>query len=179
DRWGVGWILFDWGGHPVYGHDGSTIGQRAYLRIAPETGVAVCLLTNGGESGAAFEELCREVMRAEAGIEMPVRPSLPETPPSLDLSKYEGTYARLNVEMILTRDGDALVGRSKLSGPLAEMLPDEDDDNVMTVRPVDESLFLATSKELTTPMPVVFFDFDDGTPKRFHFGARAMTRVQS
>ena len=176
DRWGVGWILFEWEGHPVYGHDGSTIGQRAYLRVVPEAGLAVCLLTNGGESGDAFKKLCGEIVRQHAGITMPVVPSLPDTAPDVDLSKYEGTYSRLNVEMTLTRDGDALLGKIKQSGPLAEMLHDEEDDDVLTIRPVDSTLFLATSKDLPSATPVVFFDFDGDTPARFHFGARAMTR---
>ena len=177
DRWGLGWILFEWSGKPMYGHDGGTIGQRAYLRIAPDARVAVCLLTNGGESSIAFETLCREILRAEAGVEVPALPSLPDAPPSLDLERYAGMYARLNVEIALTPDGDTLVGTTKLSGPLAEMLPDNE-DNTMTLRPVDSSLFLATSKDSPAPTPVVFFDFDGDTPKRFHFGARAMTRVE-
>jgi hypothetical protein len=62
-----------------------------------------------------------------------------------------------------------------LSGPLSEMLPD-DDDNAITAVPVDAALFLSTSKDSLTPMPLVFFDFDGDTPTRVHYGARAMTR---
>jgi CubicO group peptidase (beta-lactamase class C family) len=180
DRWGVGWILFEWDGHPLYGHDGSTIGQRAYLRVVPEAGLAVCLLTNGGESGNAFKALCGEIVREQANVTMPVLPSLPETAPDLDLSLYAGTYSRLNVEMTLAVDGDHLVGKVKSSGPLSQMLPDDDEDaNKLTVRPVDSSLFLATGKDSPTPTPVVFFDFDGDDPKRLHFGARAMTKVSA
>ena len=109
---------------------------------------------------------------------MPVLPSVPDVAPDVDLSKYAGTYARLNMEITLTVDGDALTGTTKLSGPLAEMLPDEE-SKPMTIVPVDSSLFLATSDESPTPMPFVFFDFDGDAPKRFHMGARAMTRVAS
>jgi CubicO group peptidase (beta-lactamase class C family) len=35
DAWGLGWEQFDWSGGPVIGHDGSTIGQNAFLRIVP------------------------------------------------------------------------------------------------------------------------------------------------
>jgi CubicO group peptidase (beta-lactamase class C family) len=178
DRWGVGWILFEWDGQPLYGHDGATIGQRAYLRVVPGANLAVCLLTNGGESGNAFKALCGEIVEAEAGITMPTLPSAPDTAPDVDLARYEGTFSRLNVEITLTRDGDALKGKVKTSGPLSEMLDeDEEKDDAMTVVPVDASLFLATSKESPTPMPVVFFDFDGDTPGRVHLGARAMKRV--
>jgi hypothetical protein len=42
--------------------------------------------------------------------------------------------------------------------------------------PVNRELFLVSLPELPEPMPMVFFDFDGDRPKRFHFGARAMTR---
>ena len=42
------------GDHPdgeptVIGHDGGTIGQSAFLRVIPEAGLAVAMLTNGGD----------------------------------------------------------------------------------------------------------------------------------
>ncbi len=33
DSWGLGWIRFGWNGTRLYGHDGNTIGQAAFLRI--------------------------------------------------------------------------------------------------------------------------------------------------
>jgi CubicO group peptidase (beta-lactamase class C family) len=178
DRWGLGWILFDWDGHPGYGHDGGTIGQRAYLRVVPDRRLAVCLLANGGESSAAFKDLCSEILRERAGITMPELPSLPDEPPAgVDLDRYTGTFARLNVELAIARDGDSLRATYKLSGPLSEMLPDDEDDSSMLVRPVDRALFLAESKDSPTPMPMVFFDFEGDEPRRVHYGARAMARV--
>ncbi|WP_218040172.1 hypothetical protein [Actinomadura sp. WMMB 499] len=32
-------------GVPGYGHDGASIGQYAYLRVAPQAGVAICAPT--------------------------------------------------------------------------------------------------------------------------------------
>jgi CubicO group peptidase (beta-lactamase class C family) len=176
DRWGVGWILFDWDGHPVYGHDGSTLGQRAYLRIIPEANLAVCFLTNGGEQGKAFDQLCREIVRDIVGIEKPVTPSLPDSPPTLDLSKYTGTFGRLNVnvEIALGEPGE-LVATIKSASVLKELVPDEEDTK-LKAKPVDESLFLAWVDEAPDPIPFVFFDFDGDVPTRVHFGARAMTR---
>jgi len=176
DRWGVGWILFDWDGHPGYGHDGSTIGQRAYLRVVPEARLAVTLLTNGGDSGGAFRTLLTEIVRDRAGIEVPPMPTAPDTPPSIDFSKYEGTYGRLNVDVELKREGDGIVGIFRQSGPLAESLPSAQREQRIELIPVDEKLFIGKMAELPTGMPVVFFDFDGDRPRRFHFGARAMTR---
>ena len=37
DSWGLGWIRFDWNGERLYGHDGNTLGQAAFMRIHPGT----------------------------------------------------------------------------------------------------------------------------------------------
>ena len=179
DRWGLGWILFDWDGHRGYGHDGSTFGQRAYLRIVPEARLAVCLLTNGGNSHSTFRTLFREIAAERAGVTIPSLPSAPDTPPQIDLSNYAGHFARLNVDVELEVDGSRLLGRFKSSGPLAAMLPKDDEGQKIEAVPVDRTLFLADLDELPEPVPLVFFDFDGDTPRRFHFGARAMTRVDA
>ena len=177
DKWGVGWILFDWGGRRLYGHDGATIGQRAYLRVLPDERVAVSLLTNGGDSGLAFRALCTEIFGELAGVEVPGIPEAPATPPELDLSLYAGSYQRLNVALELTAVDGVLKGKVEMSGPLADMMPKDEEDEGMTLVPVDRETFLATSKDTPAAMPVVFFDFEGDRPKRFHYGARAMTRV--
>ena len=174
DRWGLGWILFDWGGRSVYGHDGTTVGQRAYLRVGPAARLAVGLLTTGGEAADAFRALCGEIVRDRAGVTMPVLPEAPEVAPELDLSLYEGTYKRLNVELDISRD---LVGVVRSFGPLKEALPDRDEDQKFMLTPVDRTLFLARMEGMPSPMPLVFFDFEGDRPRRLHFGARAMRRA--
>ena len=58
---GLGWRLSQWDGRTIIGHDGDTVGQSAYLRIDPETGVAACLLTNSAESQTLCQGLFSEV----------------------------------------------------------------------------------------------------------------------
>lgn len=176
NQWGVGWILFDWGGHAGYGHDGSTIGQRAYLRVFPDARLAVCLLTNGGSSGLAFRQICGELAQERASISMPAWPTAPATAPDLDLSVYEGAYGRLNVDVELRAEDGVLAGTFRQSGPLAEALPEEGRVQRVTATPVDRTTFVVSMTGLPEPMPMVFFDFEGDAPKRFHFGARAMTR---
>ncbi|MEU8003723.1 serine hydrolase domain-containing protein [Catellatospora sp. NPDC049111] len=50
DSWGLGWIRFGWDGARLIGHDGNTLGQSAFLRLLPAQGLAVVLLTNGGNT---------------------------------------------------------------------------------------------------------------------------------
>ena len=50
---GLGWMLGDWG-RPVFGHDGQTLGQTAYLQVLPgrpgREPVTVALLTNSNDT---------------------------------------------------------------------------------------------------------------------------------
>ena len=80
DSWGLGWIRFGWDGRRLIGHDGNTLGQAAFLRVLPDEGLAVTLLTNGGNTRDLYEELYREIFRELAGVEMP-RPLEPPTEP--------------------------------------------------------------------------------------------------
>src|SRR5690606_31781174 len=85
-RWGIGWMLAEWDGHQVVGHDGATSGQVACLRLLPDDRTAVVLLTNGGESYGLYDDLFAEILRDVAGVAMPepVRP--PESPVDVDVS---------------------------------------------------------------------------------------------
>jgi CubicO group peptidase (beta-lactamase class C family) len=183
DKWGIGWILFDWDGHRVYGHDGNTVGQSAFLRVLPEARLAVTMLTNGGAAGAAFRQLVTELFAEAAGVVVPPMPTVPDSPAEVELSKYEGAFRRLNVEAEIARnDSGGLALTVRPTGPLAERLPEEQRVQTVQLVPIDEALFVTLPEakegvEPTPSMPVVFFDFEDGRPKRYHMGARAMTRA--
>ena len=91
--WGLGWFLMNWNGQRVYGHDGGTIGQFAYLRIFPEKGIAVALLTNGGRAGLLFDDVCNEVISPLVLAELPVLPApLADQP---DYRRFEGRYENM------------------------------------------------------------------------------------
>ena len=65
DSWGLGWIRFGWDGRRLIGHDGNTIGQAAFLRVLPDDGLAVTLLTNGGNTPRPLRgPLPRDLRRA-------------------------------------------------------------------------------------------------------------------
>ena len=177
DQWGLGWILFHWGGRFLYGHDGATIGQGAFLRILPDAKLAIVLLTNGGAARDLYTTLYRELFRDLAGVEVPATPAAPTTPLELDLSAYAGTYERLGVKAELAVDDGRLSGTLTMSGPLAAMMPNPVQE--VTATPVDDSLFLASIAGAETPTPLVFFNFEDGRPTFIHMGARAMPRASS
>ena len=174
-HWGLGWILMNWSGREVYGHDGGTIGQSAFLRIVPDADVAVCLLTNGGHTQDLFRDLYNEILDELTGIQLPARPEPSSTPPKLDLDRYVGTYARESITVTITRDGDRLSLTMKSSGPLAAALGG-DQPPPLEVLPVAEDLLVARQPGDESWMPLVFFRLADGT-EYVHMGARATPKV--
>lgn len=169
NAWGLGWTVFDWTGGPVIGHDGATMGQGSFLRIAPEEDFAVVLLTNG----AAGQQLYREVfgeLFATKGIEMPDLASAAGDL-QLDLERFCGRYERVNVTTTIALENGHLVASIELQGLLAGMMPPVDK---VPLRPIDQTAFLVRLPGRETDTPIVFLDFDDsGRPRYVHSGGRA------
>ena len=174
-HWGLGWILMTWDGRPVYGHDGGTIGQSAFMRIVPDAGLSLCLLTNGGHTQDLFRDLFGEILAEVANLQMPTRLEPPQTLPTVELAAHAGVYRRESVELTVTAKDDRLQLAVKTFGPLAEALGDEEEP-LLDVLPVAEDLFVAKQPDDPSWTPVVFFRLDDGS-RYVHFGARATPKV--
>jgi CubicO group peptidase (beta-lactamase class C family) len=176
-HWGLGWILMTWDDHEVYGHDGGTIGQSAFLRIVPDKGIAICLLTNGGHTQDLFRDLYNEILGELAGISLPARLEPPATAPTgIELGSYVGVYSRESIEMTFEQDGAQLLARVKVSGPLAQSLG-EPERPPLTVLPVERNVFVAKGPDDESWTPMVFFRLDDGS-EYVHFGARATPKAR-
>jgi dipeptidyl aminopeptidase/acylaminoacyl peptidase/CubicO group peptidase (beta-lactamase class C family) len=175
-HWGLGWILFDWNGRRLYGHDGNTIGQSGFLRVVPDAGVAVALLANGGNTQDLYRELYGSLLRELAGVEMAARPEPPAEPieSHTDLDQYTGVYERVGVTMKATVEKGRLVLTTTSTGPLASLLPDPTTRHELVA--VDDGLFVTRQPGMQTWTPVVFYRLPDGTPY-VHMGARATPRV--
>ncbi|GAA3563575.1 serine hydrolase [Kribbella ginsengisoli] len=176
DSWGLGWIRFDWDGHRLIGHDGNTIGQAAFLRVLPSEGLAVTLLTNGGNTRDLYEELYREIFLELAGVAMPSPLSAPAEPPVVDIQKHVGRYERASsLQEVFVRDGEAVL-RMTLTGPLAALTPEPSHEFVMT--PVDETgdLFVLRQPGSLTWIPLTFYSLPTGE-KYLHCGVRATPKV--
>lgn len=175
DSWGLGWIRFDWNGARLYGHDGNTIGQSAFLRILPEQQIAVALLTNGGNAADLFHELYNEIFTTLAGVSMPEPFGPPEEPYRADVAPYLGSYARESVLLEVFEEEDGLRMRCTTSGVAAEALsnPVEEFDLV----PVSEGLFALRSPGTQTWSSLKFYTLPTGEPY-VHFEGRAMPKVR-
>ncbi len=177
DSWGIGWIRFGWDGHRLVGHDGNTIGQAAFLRVLPEAGIAVTLLTNGGHARDMHYDLYTEVFAELAGVAMPPAIQPPAEPVDADITPHLGNYERAGVLMEVlasTEKHDGPTLRTTVTGPLAAMVPDPVDEYAMT--PVRPDLWLVREPGTETWSPVTFYALPTGE-KYLHFGVRATPKV--
>jgi dipeptidyl aminopeptidase/acylaminoacyl peptidase/CubicO group peptidase (beta-lactamase class C family) len=179
DSWGIGWIRFGWGGHRLIGHDGNTIGQAAFLRVLPDpevpgAGLAVTLLTNGGNTRDLYQDLYAEIFAELAGVSVPGTLQPPAEPADVDITPHLGTYQRASVRMEVEAGQDGPVLRTTVLGPLADLTPDPVSQYPMTA--VAPGLFIVREPEAQTWMPVTFYQLATGE-KYMHFGARATPKV--
>jgi hypothetical protein len=170
DSWGLGWFRCDWHGHRAYGHDGNTIGQAAFLRVLPEAGVAVALLTNGGHTHDLYVDLYDEIFAELTGVRLPEPFEPPAEPVTTDLAPYAGTYERESVRMEVFDDDGKPTLRTILTGPLAGL----EDDPVQTyeMTPVEPGLYAVRPEGMETWVPVTFYSLPTGE-EYVHYGARA------
>ncbi len=174
DSWGLGWIRFDWDGHRLIGHDGNTIGQAAFLRLLPDQGLAVTLLTNGGHARDLYQDLYREIFAELAGVAMPAPLAPPAEPVVADVSAHVGTYERAGCVLEVADGADGPSLRITITGPLAELVPDQSREYPMT--PVNSDLWLVREPQAQTWSPVTFYALPSGE-RYLHFGVRATPKV--
>jgi CubicO group peptidase (beta-lactamase class C family) len=95
---GLSWRVATWDGTRVLAHDGGTVGQIAKLRLLPDHGVALCLLTNSANGDALAERLLPEVFPELVGVTVPELP-LPDPAVSVTgLERHAGRYSRRGVD---------------------------------------------------------------------------------
>jgi CubicO group peptidase (beta-lactamase class C family) len=174
-HWGLGWILFDWGAG-VYGHDGNTIGQSAYLRIVPEAGLAITMLTNGGSPADVYRELFAELLAELAGVCLPARPEPAALPGALDSGRFVGVYERASARIEVTGDDGRLRLTMTNTGPLSESLEAKSHTLDLVPAQPEENLFVVRPEGTDQWLPVVFFELAGGR-RYVHFGARATPKV--
>ncbi|MEU8821671.1 serine hydrolase domain-containing protein [Actinoplanes sp. NPDC048796] len=173
DSWGLGWERLNWGGHRLIGHDGNTIGQSAFLRVLPSHGLAVTLLTNGGNAAKLYEELFREIFESYAGVPVPHPLGPPETPVDVPVSPHAGVYERASIRQEVLPEG---VLRISVTGPMAEVLQEKPVDYPMVA--VEPDLFVCQDPETGNWLPAAFYRLPTGE-QYLHFGARATPRCAS
>ncbi|MFS8097216.1 serine hydrolase [Lentzea alba] len=176
DTWGLGWELFHYPQGTVIGHDGGTIGQSAFLRLVPEHGVAVALLTNGGNPIEVYQQIFGHVLRELTGIELPARPEPAEVTEPVDGERYVGTYASSVGEREVTQDEAGRLWMELVpKGIFAELSPKRAGKTELL--PWEGDTFLAFEPMLGIHMPHAFVGDDGQGRALFLHTGRADRRV--
>jgi CubicO group peptidase (beta-lactamase class C family)/dienelactone hydrolase len=174
DSWGLGWIRFGWDGRRLIGHDGNTIGQSAFLRLLPEEGLAVALLTNGGETKDLYYDLYREIFAELAGLDMPRPLAPPPVAVPADARQHAGVYERAGARLEVLAGDDGPVLRTTVTGPLAALTAKPTTEFAMVA--VQPGLFVVREPQAQTWSPVTFYELPTGE-KYVHYGVRATPKV--
>jgi CubicO group peptidase (beta-lactamase class C family) len=171
---GLAWFVFDGDGPGVYGHNGGTIGQAAFLRVVPDAGVAIALLTNGGHVLDLYEALMRPLLEETAGVTLAPTPKPPSVPIEVPLEPYVGVYERVGSRMEFERLDDRLTCRITPTGPLAEAFPEQ--TRFDEIVPVRRDRFVARMPGEKTWSSMVFYQLNEGE-SYIHFALRATPKT--
>ena len=156
------------------GHDGSTIGQAAALRVMPDRGVAVALLLNGGGMVDVTDALLREVLRETADIELAPSLAPVDGADGGDRALQVGVYRRSAETLEVEPDGDRGLRLTVTdTSHLAHLL--DEDPEVVDLLPVSEHTYVGRRAGTEAWSAFVFFDLDGA--RFLHAGARAFGRV--
>lgn len=182
EAWGLGWILDHFGDVPVLGHDGNSLGQNAFLRVAPEQRFGFCLQTNVESALSMYRELAARLFGERLGVTPREDPAPLPSRVVEDADRYVGRYEREGLAFDVARAADgSLVASVKATHAAAEMqhlppmeelplVPVERDQSFLLKLPIADSDLLA-----------VFFNPADesAAPSYLHFGGRAHRRVSA
>ena len=176
-HWALGWIVHhQQDGRRVLGHDGSTLGQGAVLRVVPDRGVAISLMANGGGISDLARPLVRRLLPRVADVELPAALEPVAGADGGDRSAQVGRYERAAVtEVVAPRgDGGLTVTLTNTSALASVVAPDQ---VVIELHPVAPDLYVGRPPGAHAWASFVFYDGPDG--RRFlHHGARAIARVE-
>lgn len=171
---GLGWQLSDWG-TPVLGHDGGTIGQLAFLRVLPEKGSAIALLTNGPEGAVLFAALVHELANDLGGLTLTSaahepQPALPE-----DAGRWVGRYESVGTRYDIAWAGSDLTvtATSLLPASITQGAP----PHTAGLQHLRDDVYLASPEPGAPPIPLHFLTFSDGT-SGLALGSRITPRTE-
>lgn len=177
--WGLGWLLDHWDGVAVVGHDGNSIGQNAFMRVATEERFGFCLQTNVDSALNMYRELADWLFGRRLGVGPRPDPAALENPSVSEPDRYAGTYERegLTFQIRADEEGRLLATVTPSHGvaqdqgwpPMLDLplVPVTRKDAFLLKLPIADADLLA----------VFFNPADDGAPTYLHFGGRAHRRA--
>jgi CubicO group peptidase (beta-lactamase class C family) len=179
EAWGLGWILDHWGDVAVIGHDGNSLGQNAFMRVAPAERFGFCLQTNVESALTLYRELAEWLFGQRLGVTPRRDPDVREDHVA-DPGRYVGTYSRVGLDIDVHAEAtDRLVATVTPSHGIAQEQgwPPMID---LPLQPVArEDSFLLRLPIADADLLAVFFNPDEGgdRPTYLHYGGRAHRRT--
>ena len=175
--WGLGFERFDTPTGAIIGHDGSTIGQNAFLRMVPEAGVAVALLTNGGDTVSLYHDVVGHVLDALTEATLPALPEPPADPPQVDATRFVGTYSADVFDLTVSQEDDGRIWIEQIpKGFLVEIGGQVERSELVHYR---DDMLIPVQADRGMHMPHAFLGDDgEGHALYLHLG-RAVRRADS
>lgn len=163
EHWGLGWMVFDWNGTRVVGHDGGTYGQSCCLRLFPEAEIAVSTHANGGETMGFHRAVLRHVARELISVDLPDLPEPANEPEPVDALRMAGRYSSstTSLEIEVMRDGSAQVTSEALTPEARRLQPEPETSKFVTL---DEDRLVATTQQFGIHEVVAFVGGRPGEP---------------
>ena len=163
-------------------HGGDTIGVASLLRLVPERGVAIAVLTNGGDAGRMIDAVVDPLLRDLAAVE-PTAP-LPSPPAPARVAepdRYLGRYQTRVTDNQVTQDDDGRLWQTQSSRnellTLAETAGVTDEPHWHELRPVNADIFLLLDHSGTAVKAVEFLGTDAHNRAQFLHTGRAAPGV--
>ena len=178
EGWGLGWILDNWDGIAVFGHDGNSLGQNAFTRVAAKARFGFCLQTNVEAAMGLYREVAGWLFGDALGVSPHASPAARKGPVA-DPARFSGTYRRQGIDLEIDADPNkrllASVRVTRDDASTANMPPMQD----LPLAPVNGDAFLLKLPIADTPLQAIFFNPEEpgGMPTYLHFGGRASRRV--
>ena len=175
---GSSWILADWGGEPVIGHTGGTLGQYTFFLVHPASRTITVLMTNGPGAIRLNRELVDPLLSEITGLPQPEDPAPPADPPSLDRDAVVGEYRHYGVRAKVSKSGDGLVLATVPdgAGALSDFM-EADTKELVPFRHVDGVDLYVTADDTEGMHIPIGVQVDRGPVRHLHIGGRAYARV--
>lgn len=175
--WGLGFERFDLDDGEVVGHDGNTIGQGAFLRMVPEAGLAVTLLTNGGDAFSLYRDVVGHVLEALGGVRTPDLPTPPAHPDPVDATRYVGTYTAEVADLTVSQDDDGRVWIETVPKGMFEELGEQVERKELVA--YRDDMLISLQPDRGMHMPHAFVGDDEQGRARYLFVGRIVRRSDS
>ncbi|MDX3657403.1 serine hydrolase [Streptomyces sp. ID05-26A] len=130
--WGLGWMLYR---DDVVGHTGVARGHRAYLRVVPESGTAVAVLTDCANSELLAHKVFTDLL-TDVTTEAPPTPA--ENSGPIDAARMCGTYRTQFYDITLDEETLIYQPRTDLGQKKRVEVVRHGDSSVITVEPTSD-----------------------------------------